>query len=82
MCFLCVASAAHFLFMEEIQMSFSENFKAARKRLGLTQRQLGERLGMDRSAIAHYENGSSFPVARNIQKICDVLGVPIEELFK
>lgn len=50
--------------------------------MGLTQRQLGEKLGMDRSAIAHYENGSSLPVARNIPKICDVLGVPIEKLFK
>lgn len=50
--------------------------------MGLTQQQLGDILGIDRSAIAHYENGSSFPIGRNIQKICDVLGVPIEKLFK
>lgn len=50
--------------------------------MGLTQQQLGDILGIDRSAIAHYENGSSFPIGRNIQKICDVLCVPIEKLFK
>ena len=35
MYFLCVASAAHFLFYGGINMSFSENFKAARKNSGL-----------------------------------------------
>ena len=39
-------------------------------------------LGLDRSAIAHYESGSSFPLMKNIQKICEVLGVSIEELMK
>ena len=82
MYFLCVASAAHFLFIGEFFMSFHENFKAARKNLKLTQQELGDMLGLDRSAIAHYESGSSFPLMKNIQKICEVLGVSIEELMK
>ena len=63
-------------------MSFHENFKAARKKLKLTQQELGDMLGLDRSASAHYESGSSFPLMKNIQKICEVLGVSIEELMK
>ena len=37
--FLCVASAAHFLFYGGIIMSFSENFKKARRNSGLSQQQ-------------------------------------------
>ena len=38
-------------------MSFSENFKAARKNSGLSQQQLADMLGMNRSSISKYENG-------------------------
>lgn len=71
-----------FVFTEDLKMSFSENFKAARKKLGLTQQALGELLGIDRSAIAHYENGTSFPCMKNIAKVCETLGVTIEDLMK
>ena len=63
-------------------MSFAENFKAARKNLKLTQQELADMLGLDRSAIAHYEIGSAFPLMKNIQKICEVLGVSIEDLLR
>ena len=81
MCFLCVASAAHFLFLEENIMSFSEKFRAARKKSGLSQQQLADELKLDRSAIAHYEKGTAMPNAKNIFKICKVLNVSFDELF-
>lgn len=62
-------------------MSFSENLKSARKSKGLTQQQLAELLNLDRSAIAHYEKGTSMPHARNIQKLCDILELTFDELF-
>ena len=37
-------------------MSFSENFKEARKNSGLTQQQLADMLEMDRSSVSKYEN--------------------------
>ena len=43
-----------------------ERIKKLRKEKGLTQQQLGEMLGVQKSAIAKYENGHTFPTCRNI----------------
>lgn len=74
--------AVHFLFYGGFIMSFSENFKTARKKKKLTQSQVAEALSIDRSAVAHYENGTAMPQAKNIQKICEILDIPIEKLFE
>ncbi len=63
-------------------MSFSENFKAARKSRGMTQKELAERLNMDRSSIAKYENGNGLPHAKTLHKICEILDITIDSLFK
>ncbi len=63
-------------------MSFAENFRAARKELKLTQEEVAKLIGVERSAVAHYENGTSLPHAGNLQKICEILEIPIEKLFK
>lgn len=38
---------------------FSERFKNERKRLGLTQQQISNKLGISRSNVANWENGSN-----------------------
>ena len=63
-------------------MSFAENFRNARTQAGLTQQQVADTLGLDRSAVAHYEIGDSMPNARNIQKICELLNIKFDELLK
>lgn len=63
-------------------MSFVENFRAARKELKLTQEEVAKLIGVERSAVAHYENGTSLPHAGNLQKICEILQIPIEKIFK
>ena len=82
MYFLCVASAAHFLFYGGINMSFSENFKTARKNSGLSQQQLADMLGMNRSSISKYENDIGFPLAKTLQRICEIFGVTIDSMLK
>ncbi|MCQ2484098.1 MAG: helix-turn-helix domain-containing protein [Clostridia bacterium] len=62
-------------------MSFAENFKKARKAAGLSQQQVADALGLDRTAIAHYERGASKPQFENISKICELLSVPVNELI-
>ena len=62
-------------------MSFAENFRNARKEAGLTQQQVADALCLDRSAIAHYEMGDSMPNARNLIKICELLGLTLDELM-
>ena len=63
-------------------MSFAENFRNARLTAKLTQQQIADELGLDRSAIAHYEMGDSMPNARNLQRICELFNITFDELFK
>ncbi|MCQ2485670.1 MAG: helix-turn-helix domain-containing protein [Clostridia bacterium] len=62
-------------------MSFAENFKRARLAADLTQQQIADALGLDRSAIAHYEMGDSMSNARNLQKICELMGITLNDLL-
>ena len=39
----------------------TKNVKSIRKRLNMTQAELAERLGIDRSSLAHMENGRPVP---------------------
>ena len=47
-------------------MSFSEKFRAARKKSGLSQEQLADELKLDRSGHAHDEKGTAMHNAKNI----------------
>ena len=62
-------------------MSFAENFRNARLAANLTQQQVADALKLNRSAIAHYETGDSMPNARNLQKICELLNITLNELL-
>ena len=68
--------------MSCLKMSFAENFRAARKELKLTQMEGAKPIGVKRSAVAHYENGISLPHAGTLQKICEILQIPIGKIFK
>lgn len=67
--------------MSCLKMSFAENFRAARKELKLTQMEVAKPIGVERSAVAHYKNGTSLPHAGNLQKICKSLQITIERIF-
>ena len=58
-----------------------EKIKAARLAKGMTQEELGEILGVQKSAIAKYESGRVVNIKRStLKKISDVLGIPPFEL--
>ena len=42
-------------------MSIGSRIKERREQLGMTQRQLADKLGVTKSAICNYENGTSKP---------------------
>lgn len=67
--------------MSCLKMSFAENFRAARKELKLTQYEVAKPVGVERSAVAHYENGTSLPHTGNLQKICEILKYLLKEYF-
>ena len=62
---------------------FGSRLYAARLRAGLTQAELGERVGMSQRGIANWEiREHSFPNAEQLAKLADVLDVSVEELVR
>ena len=62
-------------------MSSGDFIRAIRKGRGLTQKELGERLGLSPQSIAQWENGLRKPKRESIEKIAAALGVDAIELL-
>ncbi len=64
-----------------LSSSFAENLKAARKKAGLNQAQLGEKLGVSSLTISSWETGRKQPDLDKIGKISEALSILPSELF-
>ena len=63
-------------------MNIGAKIKSARLAKGMTQEELGEILGVQKSAIAKYESGRVVNIKRStLKKISDVLNIPPFELI-
>ena len=63
-------------------MGVGVKIRNARLAKGMTQEELGELLGIKKSAVAKYENGRIVNIKRsNLKKISEVLGIPAAELI-
>ncbi len=58
----------------------ANNLKALRKKMGLTQGALAERMGIKRSLIGSYEEGRAEPRLNNLIKMAEVFDTPIDHL--
>ena len=58
-----------------------ENIKAIRKRRGFTQEELAIRLNVVRQTVSKWEKNISVPDASLLQKLAEVLDVPVTELL-
>lgn len=63
-------------------MSVSDNIRTERKKAGLTQKELGERLGISSVGIAQWENGLRTPKIETLMRIADALNVPLSNLLE
>ena len=62
-------------------VEIGEKIKAARIAKGMTQEELGQILGVQKSAVAKYESGRIVNIKRStLKKISDILGIPPFEL--
>lgn len=57
------------------------NLAVYRKRIGISQRELAERMGVTYQAISQYERGKREPKIEQVQRLCDVLGCTLDELL-
>lgn len=62
-------------------MTVAERIKAFRKLAGLTQKELGGRMGVSDASIAQYESGQRKPKIDTLRRIADALGVGVDELM-
>jgi transcriptional regulator with XRE-family HTH domain len=62
-----------------------ERLKQARNKIGISQRELGIRIGMDESSASgrmnHYEKGRHVPDIQTLKKMADELKVPLNYFF-
>ena len=61
-------------------MTTGERIRKARKEAGLTQKQLGEKIGVSGAMIGQYETGVRNPKQEMIEKISGALGIQAESL--
>ena len=63
-------------------MNIGEKIRAARISKGMTQEELGKLLGVQKSAVAKYENGRVVNIKRStLKKISDILEIRPSELI-
>ena len=60
---------------------FGQRLAEARQKAGLSQAELGERLGMTQRAVAHWERRNVSLYPEQIEKLCSVLKITAEELL-
>ena len=59
-------------------MSMGQKIKAVRRSRGLTQKELGQKLGLPFQSIAQWERDARNPKFETLQKIAEALETPIE----
>lgn len=62
-------------------MELSQKLKEIRKKQGLTQLELAERLFVSRQAISGWEAGTSRPSTENLQSLSRLFNIPLETLL-
>ena len=60
---------------------FGKRIKELRKKSGLTQEQLSEKLGLFQKQIGNIETGTCFTTINNLEKLSEQFGVEIKDLF-
>ena len=68
--------------MKLVMKRFGEKLLFLRKRKDLTQKQLGDLLGVSRVYIVQLEQGQKIPNAIMILKIADIFTVDIDQLMR
>ena len=62
-------------------MTFAEKLKSIRKRAGMSQEQLAEKLGVSRQAVTKWETDAGIPDIENIMAVSALFDISIDELF-
>lgn len=64
----------------KMEQGVGNNIRDERKKRGLTQAQLAEKIGVAQTTVANWENDTRNASVKNLQKIADALEIPIANL--
>ena len=67
--------------MSKLKKKFGQKVQSLRLEAGITQEQLADAVGLTIESISNIERGIFGPKFDNLEKIAEVLGVPVKELF-
>mgnify|MGYP003559863099 FL=1 len=68
--------------LKEQTMTIGERIAEERKKKGMTQEDIAEKLNLSRQAISKWESGSSFPDTENLLKLSLLFSVSVDYLLK
>ena len=68
--------------MKEMNTVIGENIKTTRKKSGLTQIQLAEKINVSQKQISSWEKGDYKPNIETLIKLSDVFNCTLDELVK
>lgn len=68
--------------MQEESKKLGNNLKTIRTAKNITQSELAELLGVDKSFVSNIENGKNNPTLSTIANLAKALKVSVDELFK
>jgi len=63
-----------------VNTQLASRIRYARKRLKLTQTDIGDALGITMQSVAQWESGRASPSSSNLRRLADLLGVSLEWL--
>lgn len=64
-------------------MSIHQRIRDGRKRLGMTEQQFGDAVGVTRGTVQQWEKeGGTAPRRKNQQAVADILGISVAELME
>ena len=62
-------------------MNVAERILTARKKAGLTQMEVANRVGVSFQAISNWERGVSMPDISNLERLANVLGMTVDDII-
>ncbi len=67
--------------MDDYSIAFGAHFRSLRQQRGLSQEEVAHLAGIHVTYLSGVERGRRNPSLRNIRRIAQALGVPVNELF-
>ncbi len=68
--------------MSQLKMNFGKRMQALRLEANMTQEKLANEIGVSVESISNIERGIFGPKFDNLEKIADVLNIPVKALFE